>query len=57
MNPIFGRTNESESVYVVWGTLAIVSHICGCFLGSLSLIDQRRSDVLGRLYVLGMFIK
>lgn len=54
VNPIFGSPNQNESVYVVWGAFTILTHICGCFLGSLPLFNQRKSDVLCRLYVLGV---
>lgn len=54
MNPIFGISSQDESVYIVWGAFTILSHICGCFLGALPLFNQRKSDVLCRLYVLGV---
>lgn len=54
VNPIFGAPSQKESVYVVWGALTILTHIYGCFLGALPLFNQRKSDVLCRLYVLGV---
>lgn len=54
VNPIFGSPSQKESVYVVWGAFTILTHIYGCFLGSLPLFNQRKSDVICRLYVLGV---